>query len=80
MSVDSIFNITAKTDEFQHDLEPGDHVIRWSRIVIYPIQVHGIVLSAVDDAVTIVDFGVSSDGGVSSKSGKKTSPMVAVTT
>lgn len=47
--------------EFHHDLVAGDHVIRWTRIVIYPIQVHGVVLSAVEDAVTIVDFGVSSD-------------------
>jgi len=52
---------TDSNDEFHHDFQPGDHVIRWTRIVIYPIQVHGVVLSAVEDAVTIVDFGVSSN-------------------
>lgn len=49
------------TEGLQHDLQRGDHVIRWTRIVIYPIQVHGVVISASSDAVTIVDFGVSSD-------------------
>jgi hypothetical protein len=42
-----------------HDLERGDHVIRWTSIFIYPFQVHGIVLSAGPNIVTIVDFGLT---------------------
>jgi hypothetical protein len=57
MSVDS--EITAI-----HDLKRGDHVIRWTYVYIYPIQIHGIVLSAGHDIVTICDFGLS---GVKSK-------------
>jgi hypothetical protein len=44
---------------FEHDLERGDHVIRWTNILVYPIQVHGIVLSAGDEIVTIIDFGLT---------------------
>lgn len=44
----------------QHDFEAADHVTRWSQIIIYPIQIHGIVLSAGAGLVTIIDFGYSS--------------------
>ena len=44
---------------FEHDLERGDHVIRWTNILVYPIEVHGIVLSAGDEIVTIIDFGLT---------------------
>jgi hypothetical protein len=47
-----------------HDLKRGDHVIRWTYVYIYPIQIHGIVLSSGYDIVTICDFGLS---GVKSK-------------
>mmetsp|Transcript_32998 Transcript_32998/g.72376 ORF Transcript_32998/g.72376 Transcript_32998/m.72376 type:complete len:462 (+) Transcript_32998:175-1560(+) len=43
-----------------HDLEAGDHVVRWTHIALYPIQVHGIVLSAGPELVTLVDFGIAS--------------------
>merc|ERR1719457_397331 len=33
--------------------------MRWSNILIYPVQVHGIVLSASSDIITIVDFGLT---------------------
>ena len=46
-------------NRYLHKLEKGDHVVRWTRLVVYPIQVHGIVLSASDDVVTIVDFGLT---------------------
>lgn len=49
---------TSKED-YCHDFERGDHVIRWTNILIYPVQVHGIVLSAGAEIVTIVDFGAS---------------------
>jgi len=50
---------TKDREDYCHDLEKGDHVIRWTCVVIYPIQVHGIVLSAGPNIVTIVDFGLT---------------------
>jgi len=44
---------------FKHNLRAGDHVFRWTSIILYPIQVHGIVLSTGEGIVTIVDFGLS---------------------
>ena len=36
------------SDRFEHDFHPADHIYRWEMIVcppvIYPIQIHGIVL------------------------------------
>lgn len=47
-------------DDAIHNLERGDHVIRWTHLCfMYPIQVHGIVLSAGDDLVTVCDFGLT---------------------
>ncbi len=48
-----------QSNRYLHNLKKGDHVVRWTRLVVYPIQVHGIVLSASDDVVTIVDFGLT---------------------
>eukprot|EP00586_Coscinodiscus_wailesii_P018597 CAMPEP_0172505090 /NCGR_PEP_ID=MMETSP1066-20121228/183618_1 /TAXON_ID=671091 /ORGANISM="Coscinodiscus wailesii, Strain CCMP2513" /LENGTH=58 /DNA_ID=CAMNT_0013281563 /DNA_START=27 /DNA_END=199 /DNA_ORIENTATION=+ len=45
------------TAPFQHGFKAGDHVVRWSHIMLYPIQVHGIVMSSIEDVVTLVDFG-----------------------
>ena len=47
-------------DDFDHDLRAGDHICRWTYIAIYPIQIHGIVLSAGPGIITLVDFGASS--------------------
>lgn len=45
----------------KHDLQVGDHVIRWKMLgYCYPMQVHGIVFSVRPDCVTIVDCGLSS--------------------
>lgn len=46
-------------EDYCHDFERGDHIMRWTNILIYPIQVHGIVLSSGHDIVSIVDFGAS---------------------
>ncbi|KAL7435459.1 hypothetical protein ACHAXH_006532 [Discostella pseudostelligera] len=47
--------------ECKHDLQVGDHVIRWKMLgYCYPMQVHGIVFSVQPDCVTIVDCGLSS--------------------
>eukprot|EP00934_Nitzschia_sp_Nitz4_P008397 Nitzschia sp. Nitz4//scaffold1_size375055//355515//362632//NITZ4_000342-RA/size375055-processed-gene-0.397-mRNA-1//1//CDS//3329541243//8387//frame0 len=43
-----------------HGLVPGDHVLRWTNIFVMPIQVHGVVVSAGPNLVTIVNFGYSS--------------------
>lgn len=71
-SVDGTSQITSPSDtDYKPRFEAGDHVIRWKllKAIIYPIQIHGIVLSVemiegeVDDAgnpmikVVIADFG-----------------------
>jgi len=53
----------AEVEDLDHSLEPGDHVLRWTKLVLYPLQIHGIVLSAGAGTVTIIDFGLSSGGG-----------------
>ncbi len=65
MAILNLFYKASKEDpdeldtRYLHRLKQGDHVVRWTRLVVYPIQVHGIVLSASDDVVTIVDFGLT---------------------
>eukprot|EP00557_Chaetoceros_sp_GSL56_P001956 CAMPEP_0176493518 /NCGR_PEP_ID=MMETSP0200_2-20121128/9590_1 /TAXON_ID=947934 /ORGANISM="Chaetoceros sp., Strain GSL56" /LENGTH=357 /DNA_ID=CAMNT_0017891183 /DNA_START=20 /DNA_END=1090 /DNA_ORIENTATION=- len=54
-----MINHHQEEETYCHDLERGDHVIRWTTILIYPFQVHGIVLSAGPNIVTIVDFGLT---------------------
>jgi len=50
-----------RSAEYDHGLVEGDHVIRWKMLgYLYPIQIHGIVLSAGPDIVTLVDFGLTS--------------------
>mmetsp|Transcript_16684 Transcript_16684/g.30346 ORF Transcript_16684/g.30346 Transcript_16684/m.30346 type:complete len:613 (-) Transcript_16684:9-1847(-) len=45
----------------KHNLTAGDHVIRWEMLpIMWPIQIHGIVLEAMPDYVTIADFGLTS--------------------
>jgi hypothetical protein len=46
---------------YDHGLLKGDHVVRWSHVMLYPVQVHGIVLSALPGVVTIVDFGLAAN-------------------
>lgn len=44
-----------------HGFEAGDHIIRWELLpVLYPIQIHGIVLEAGWNCVVIADFGLAS--------------------
>ena len=44
-----------------HGFEPGDHIIRWEMLpIMYPIQIHGIVLEAGKNLVIIADFGLAS--------------------
>ena len=58
-----------------HDLEAGDHIVRWTHIALYPVQVHGVVLSAGPDIVTLVDFGLASQS--KSSSDRKVGPSSA---
>ena len=47
---------------YEHGFEPGDHIIRWDMLpILWPIQIHGIVLEVSDDktTVTICDFGIT---------------------
>ena len=51
-----------------HDLQVGDHVIRWSHLAyMYPIQIHGIVLETTRTTVTMADFGLTSASEDASK-------------
>ena len=44
-----------------HGFQPGDHIIRWEMLpVLYPIQIHGIVLEAGKNCCIIADFGLTS--------------------
>ena len=44
-----------------HGFEPGDHIIRWEMLpIMYPIQIHGIVLEVGKNLVIIADFGLAS--------------------
>lgn len=61
-------------------LKPGDHVIRWKilKALLWPIQIHGIVLSSDVDcdgvrSVVIADFGYSS-----TQDGKKKNGLRAI--
>ena len=47
---------------YEHGFQPGDHIIRWDMLpILWPIQIHGIVLEVSDDktTVTICDFGIT---------------------
>jgi len=53
-------------DRFEHDFEAGDHIYRWEMIVcppvIYPIQIHGLVLEAGRNCLVVADFGLTGYG------------------
>lgn len=58
-SVDEIAEVTEGLGD--HGFLPGDHIIRWEILpVLYPIQIHGIVLEAGKNCVIIADFGLAS--------------------
>mmetsp|Transcript_53103 Transcript_53103/g.128921 ORF Transcript_53103/g.128921 Transcript_53103/m.128921 type:complete len:798 (+) Transcript_53103:182-2575(+) len=50
-------------DRFEHDFVSGDHIYRWEMIivppVIYPIQIHAIVLDAGRNILVLADFGLT---------------------
>ncbi|KAL7521906.1 hypothetical protein ACHAWX_006598 [Stephanocyclus meneghinianus] len=47
-----------------HGFKPGDHIIRWEMLpIIYPIQIHGIVLEVGKNCIIIADFGLTSYAG-----------------
>jgi len=48
-------------DDVPHNFQAGDHIIRWEMLpIVYPIQIHGIVLEAGKNCVIIADFGLTS--------------------
>ena len=56
------FNTNIDETPYEHGFEPGDHIIRWDMLpILWPIQIHGIVLEVSDDltTVTICDFGIT---------------------
>jgi hypothetical protein len=50
-------------DRFEHEFVKGDHIYRWEMIVcppvIYPIQIHAIVLEAGRNCLVVADFGLT---------------------
>ena len=57
---DVIFRDNLEEQNWLHDLQEGDHIVRWIMLAYcYPVQVHGIVLSAGPELVTIVDCGLT---------------------
>jgi hypothetical protein len=58
--------IAKDVNRFEHDFHEADHIFRWEMIVcppvIYPIQIHGIVLSAGRNCVVVADFGLTGYG------------------
>jgi hypothetical protein len=58
---------TLVEENVSKNFQPGDHVIRWKmiKVMLWPIQIHGIVLSVEETndgscSVVIADFGYSS--------------------
>jgi hypothetical protein len=60
--LDSFEDSNVDDTPFEHSFQPGDHIIRWDMLpILWPIQIHGIVLEVSDDktTVTICDFGIT---------------------
>jgi len=38
----------------------GDHLIRWTNMALWPVQVHAICLESDKESITLVDFGLTS--------------------
>ena len=57
---------------FEHQFQAGDHIYKWEMLVyppvIYPIQIHGIVLEAGSNCIIVADFGLT---GYSRKNGQE---------
>lgn len=43
----------------RHEIQKGDHLIRWTNLLVVPVQVHAICISASEESITIVDFGLT---------------------
>ncbi len=74
MKVPTSATVTEKIEEevlLDHDLEAGDHVIRWSHVALYPIQIHGIVLETCETRVILVDFGYTTSPATDEKTEKE---------
>ncbi|CAJ1965661.1 unnamed protein product [Cylindrotheca closterium] len=60
-----MFGFGKKTKEeeqvFEHGIQKGDHLIRWTSILIWPVQVHAICIGACHDSLTLVDFGLTAN-------------------
>ncbi|KAL3943617.1 MAG: hypothetical protein SGBAC_002326 [Bacillariaceae sp.] len=52
---------TEYAEVFEHGIQKGDHLIRWTHIVIWPVQVHAICIGACHDSLTLVDFGLTAN-------------------
>ena len=43
----------------RHEIQKGDHLIGWTNLLVVPVQVHAICMSASEESITIVDFGLT---------------------
>lgn len=50
---------TKEPQPFRHSIQKGDHLIRWTQILLWPVQVHAICIACNDESVTLVDFGLA---------------------
>mmetsp|Transcript_31625 Transcript_31625/g.46671 ORF Transcript_31625/g.46671 Transcript_31625/m.46671 type:complete len:475 (-) Transcript_31625:571-1995(-) len=49
-----------KEEDFSHEIEIGDHLIRWTSVALWPVQIHAICLESEVDSITLIDFGLTS--------------------
>jgi len=60
-------NEESECKPYEHGFERGDHIVRWTSILLYPVQVHGIVLHSGPGMVKVLDFGYSTTKKVKDK-------------
>jgi len=64
---------TEKEGDFSHKIEIGDHMIRWTHVALWPVQVHAICLGSERGSITLVDFGLTSSKDQDENHGKTVS-------
>ena len=57
-----LFFNKSKRDDNDEPIKKGDHLIRWTNILLWPVQVHAICIGVRKGVgITIVDFGIDKD-------------------
>eukprot|EP00980_Cylindrotheca_fusiformis_P012695 scaffold3103_cov136-Cylindrotheca_fusiformis.AAC.33 len=68
----------SKEETYEHNIERGDHLIRWTRVLLWPVQVHAICISACSDSITVVDFGLTAKKNPSEVGSDHDTPLEAM--